>query len=60
MNTVSLLNKSAVHAFALVIAHQTGRPFKRVSTRFLERIEASLRTTIAAQVHAAPGKKTLA
>lgn len=59
MHTTSLLNKSAVHAFALEIARQTGRPFKRVSTQFLERVEASLRTTVAAQVHAAPGKKTL-
>lgn len=57
---MTLTKQSAVRAFALEISRQKGRPFKRVSKTFLDRIEETLRTSIAAQVHAAPGRKTLA
>lgn len=56
---MNLLNKAQVRKFALEIARTTGRPFTRVSARFLEDIESVLRTAIAGRVHAAKGGKTL-
>lgn len=56
---MNLLNKSQVRRFALEIARTTRRPFTRVSTRFVEEIEAAVRGAVAQRVHAAKGGKTL-
>ena len=55
----TLLNQTAVRRFALEQARITRRPFTRVSARFVEEVEAALRTLIAGRVHSARSKKTL-
>lgn len=54
-----MINKSAVRAFALEVARQTGRKFTSVSSVFLEHIDAEVRRIVAARVHAAKGGKRL-
>lgn len=55
----SILNRSAVKKMALAIAKATGRTHTRVSSGFIEGVEAATRTLIAARVHAAKSGKTL-
>ena len=54
-----LIKPSAVRRFALTQARLTGRKFTRVGSAFLDAVEAAVRTTVAARVHAAKGGKTL-
>lgn len=56
---MNLINRTACKRAALEISKLKGRKFTRVSKEFLDDLEANLRASIAARVHAAPGRKTL-
>ena len=51
-----LTNHQAVREFALAVADRNhpAKGFTRVSSTFIDRMEAKLRVIIAAEIHAAP------
>lgn len=60
MKSAPYINRSAVKKLALAICRNTGRPFTRVSSEFLDGLSASLAETVAIRVHKAPSRgKTL-
>ena len=56
---MSLLNKSKVRAYALQLSEENrGGKFTRVSSDFIDRIEAKLRNIIRQEIHAHPSVGT--
>ena len=56
---MSLLNKSKVREFALQLSTENrGGKFTRVSSDFIDRIEAKLRNIIRQEIHAHPSVGT--
>lgn len=53
--SASVLNQKAIRTLALRLAESTGRgKFTRVSKSFVARIDAKVRTMVAAEIHALP------